>query len=108
LRLDKLKRLFRLAPIWLSAGLGVAYAQGENGPPQALVSMVDKILTLLQYIGVAVLVGGLIYAGIQLAVADTPEEQARAKKRVSIVILAGAIMALAKPIVSWLTGMTPP
>ncbi len=105
----KFKKISRLIPLWLATGLSaVAYAQGGEAPPEELTEMVDKILSLLQYIGVAVLIGGMIYAGIQLAAADTPEEQARAKKRIAAILLAGAIMALAKPIVSWLTGLNPP
>ena len=103
--LDKARRLFRLIPLWLATGLSsIAYAQ-EEAPPEEVVSMVNKILSLIQYIGVAVLIGGMIYAGIQLATADTPEEQARAKKRIAAILLAGAIMALAKPLIAWLTGL---
>ena len=102
---DRIRRLLRSAPLWLAASLSaVAYAQGEE-PPEEVVAMVDKILSLIQYLGVAVLVGGMIYAGIQLATADTPEEQARAKKRIVAILLAGAIMALEKPLIAWLTGL---
>ncbi len=102
----RIKRLAKLIPLWLSIGLStIAYAQDE-APPEEVVSMVNKILSLIQYIGVAVLIGGMIYAGIQLATADTPEEQARAKKRIAAILLAGAIMALAKPLIAWLTGLS--
>jgi len=103
----RIRRLAKLTPLWLLTSVASVYAQGEE-LPQELVSMVDKILSLIQYIGVAVLIGGMIYAGIQLATADTPEEQARAKKKIAAILLAGAIMALAKPVVSWLTGLNPP
>ena len=103
--LGRVKRLLRSAPLWLATSLSaVAYAQDEE-PPQELVYMVDKILSLIQYLGVAVLIGGMTYAGIQLATADTPEEQARAKKRIAAILLVGAIMALAKPLIAWLTGL---
>ncbi len=104
--LDKARKLLRLIPLWLATGLSsIVYAQ-EEAPPEEVVSMVNKILSLIQYIGVAVLIGGMIYAGIQLATADTPEEQARAKKRIAAILLAGAIMALAKPLIAWLTGLS--
>ena len=103
---ERIKRISRLIPLWLATGLSVVtYAQDE-APPEEVVAMVNKILSLIQYIGVAVLIGGMIYAGIQLATADTPEEQARAKKRRAAILLAGAIMALAKPIIAWLTGLS--
>lgn len=104
-----MRAIAKLFPVWLSVILpSIVYAQDETQPPEELVTMVDKILGLLQYLGIAVLIGGMIYTGIQLATADTPEEQARAKKRLGLIILAGAIMALAKPIVQWLTGYTTP
>lgn len=86
--------------------VALMYETGARIPPEEVVSMVNKLLGLLQYIGVAVLVGGLIYSGIQMATADTPEEQAKAKKRAAAVVLGGAILALAKPIVQWLTEMS--
>ena len=102
----KIWRIIRLAPLWLATGLStIVYAQGE-APPEEVVVMVNKLLSLIQYIGIAVLIGGMIYAGIQLATADTPEEQARAKKKIAAIILAGAIMALAKPLIAWLTGLS--
>jgi len=50
--------------------------------------MVDKLLGFLQYIGSAILIGGFIMAGIKLATADTPEEQAKAKKWLVALFLA--------------------
>ncbi len=41
-------------------------APGSN-LPAALITMVNNLLTLLQYLGGVVVVGGLIYGGIQLA-----------------------------------------
>ena len=118
---ERIKKLARLIPLWLAitASNWKAYAWGEGGgdnggggggggetAPPEVIAMVNKILSLIQYIGVAVLIGGMIYAGIQLATADTPEEQARAKKRIGAILLAGAIMALAKPLIAWLTGLS--
>ncbi|KSW12226.1 hypothetical protein CF15_05585 [Pyrodictium occultum] len=91
-----MRAIAKLFPVWLSVILpSIVYAQDETQPPEELVTMVDKILGLLQYLGIAVLIGGMICTGIQLATADTPEEQARAKKRLGLIILAGAIMAQA-------------
>lgn len=102
----RIKRLTRLTPLWLATGLSVVVYAQDEAPPEEVVAMVNKILSLIQYIGVVVLIGGMIYTGIQLATADTPEEQARAKKRIALTLLAGAIMALAKPLIAWLTGLS--
>jgi hypothetical protein len=47
---------------WLVPG----WSSGETSLPTELVSMVNNLLTLLQYLGGAVIIGGLIYGGIQL------------------------------------------
>ncbi len=102
----RIRALAKTLPLWMvSTASMIVYAQDEQ-PPEEVTAMINKILSLLQYIGIAVLIGGMIYTGIQLATADTPEEQARAKKRLGAIILAGAIMALAKPIIAWLTGLS--
>ena len=41
-------------------------APGTNFPPE-LITMVNNLLTLIQYPGTVVVIGGLIYGGIQLA-----------------------------------------
>jgi len=92
---------FMVSLAWLASNIVVVYAQSESVPPEVQ-NMVDKLLGFLQYIGSAILIGGFIMAGIKLATADTPEEQAKAKKWLVALFLAGAIMVLAKPIVNWL------
>jgi len=84
--------------------LPIVYAQDYEEPPEEVTNMVNKFLDFLTYIGVAILIGGMIYGAIKLALADTPEEQARAKKMIGYILIAGAIIALAKPIVYWITG----
>lgn len=91
---------FMVSLVWLASNIVVVYAQSEV-PPEVQ-NMVGKLLGFLQYIGSAILVGGFIMAGIKLATADTPEEQAKAKKWLVALFLAGAIMVVAKPIVNWL------
>jgi hypothetical protein len=39
----------------------------QTGLPVELISAVDKLLQLLMYIGVVVVIAGLIYGGIQLS-----------------------------------------
>ena len=46
----------------------------------------------------------LVYFGLRLVRAEGPEEQARAQKVLAGCIIAGVLMALAKPLAFWATG----
>ncbi len=46
----------------------------------------------------------LIYYGLRLVRAEGPEEQARAQKILAGCIIAGVLMALARPLAFWATG----
>ncbi|MGD6805871.1 MAG: hypothetical protein ACQCN4_02810 [Candidatus Bathyarchaeia archaeon] len=46
----------------------------------------------------------LVYFGFRLVRAEGPEEQARAQKVLAGCIIAGVLMALAKPLAFWATG----
>jgi len=48
----------------------------------------------------------LCYFAVGLVRAESPEEQARAQRVLAGVVLGGAMMALAKPIAYWVTGIT--
>lgn len=88
--------VFIVSLVWLASNIVVVYAQSGSVPPEVQ-NMVDKLLEFLQYIGSAILISGFIMAGIKLATADMPEEQAKAKKWLVALFLAGAIMVLARP-----------
>jgi hypothetical protein len=46
----------------------------------------------------------VVYFGLRLVRAEGPEEQARAQKVLAGCIIAGVLMALAKPLAFWATG----
>ena len=46
----------------------------------------------------------IVYFGLRLVRAEGPEEQARAQKVLAGCIIAGVLMALAKPLAYWATG----
>jgi len=47
----------------------------QKGLPTELISAVDNLLQLLMYIGVIVVIAGLIYGGIQLSRITTKQQQ---------------------------------
>ena len=65
-------------------------------PPEALPALLTVFATAL-----------IVYFGLQLVRAEGPEEQAKAQKVLAGCIIAGVLMAIAKPLAYWATGWDP-
>jgi len=63
----------------------------------------ETLPTLLTVFAMAL----IVYFGLQLVRAEGPEEQAKAQKVLAGCIIAGVLMAIAKPLAYWATGWDP-
>jgi hypothetical protein len=78
------RKWWRLAPLALLAIL----------PVDAL-----PLMLVLSYMAL------VCYSSIRLVRAESPEEQARAQRVLAGCVIAGVLMAIAKPVASWATGI---
>ncbi|HUJ85006.1 MAG TPA: hypothetical protein VLV84_05310 [Candidatus Acidoferrales bacterium] len=73
-------------------------------PPLALLVFNTALPTSLPALFTVFATALMVYFGLQLVRAEGPEEQARAQKVLAGCIIAGVLMALAKPLAFWATG----